>query len=151
MEAVRIREGVETEEEVLTGAAIVGRQAGRVRVQLKTDVETVEETEEKPKHYRFTLIEFCTCETAKLEARINEVRRSQRDNRRTGRNNGRACRNYGGYIRGCYLMLTGAKLKIIVRGVKIKVQRGEDLEEILESYENLTEEEKQQIRDKVNE
>ena len=40
-------------------------------------------------------------------------------------------------------MLTGAKLKIIVRGVKIKVQRGEDLEEILESYENLTEEEKQ--------
>lgn len=31
-------------------------------------------------------------------------------------------------------MLTGAKLKIIVRGVKIKVQRGEDLEEILESY-----------------
>lgn len=48
-------------------------------------------------------------------------------------------------------MLTGAKLKIIVRGVKIKVQRGEDLEEILESYENLTEEEKQQIRDKVNE
>lgn len=71
MEAVRIREGVETEEEVLTGAAIVGRQAGRVRVQLKTDVETVEETEEKPKHYRFTLIEFCTRETAKLEARIN--------------------------------------------------------------------------------
>ena len=65
MEAVRIREGVETEEEVLTGAAIVGRQAGRVRVQLKTDVETVEETEEKPKHYRFTLIEFCTRETAK--------------------------------------------------------------------------------------
>ena len=44
-------------------------------------------------------------------------------------------------------MLTGAKLKIIVRGVKIKVQRGEDLEEILESYENLTEEEKQQIRE----
>lgn len=71
MEAVRIREGVETEEEVLTGAAIVGRQAGRVRVQLKTDVETVEETEEKPKHYRFTLIEFRTRETAKLEARIN--------------------------------------------------------------------------------
>ena len=163
MEAVRIREGVETEEEVLTGAAIVGRQAGRVRVQLKTDVETVEETEEKPKHYRFTLIEFCTRETAKLEARINgslakwieEARRiaaeKAGDNRRTGRNNGRACRNYGGYIRGCYLMLTGAKLKIIVRGVKIKVQRGEDLEEILESYENLTEEEKQQIRDKVNE
>lgn len=66
MEAVRIREGVETEEEVLTGAAIVERQAGRVRVQLKTDVETVEETEEKPKHYRFTLIELrsnISCET----------------------------------------------------------------------------------------
>lgn len=42
-----------------------------MRVQLKTDVETIEETEEKPKHYRFTLIEFCTRETAKLEARIN--------------------------------------------------------------------------------
>ncbi len=42
-----------------------------MRVQLKTDVETVEETEEKPKHYRFTLIEFCTRETAKMEARIN--------------------------------------------------------------------------------
>ena len=171
MEAVRIREGVETEEEVLTGAAIVERQAGRVRVQLKTDVETVEETEEKPKHYRFTLIEFCTRETAKLEARINgslakwieEARRiaaekagkktaeEKYDDRRTGRDNRRACRNYGGYLRGCYLMLTGAKLKIIVRGVKIKVQRGEDLEEILESYENLTEEEKQQIRDKINE
>ena len=71
MEAVRIREGVETEEEVLTGAAIVGRRAGRVRVQLKTDVETVEETEEKTKHYLFKMIEFCTRETAKLEARIN--------------------------------------------------------------------------------
>ena len=71
MEAVRIREGVETEEEVLTGAAIVERQAGRARVQLKADVEMEEETEEKPKHYRFTLIEFYTRETAKLEARIN--------------------------------------------------------------------------------
>lgn len=71
MEAVRIREGVETEEEVLTGATIVERQAGRARVQLKTDVEMEEETEEKPKHYRFTLIEFYTRETAKLEARIN--------------------------------------------------------------------------------
>ena len=78
MEAVRIREGVETEEEVLTGAAIVGRQAGRVRVQLKTDVETVEETEEKPKHYRFTLIEFCTRETAKLEARIKWIEEARR-------------------------------------------------------------------------
>ena len=141
-----------------------------MRVQLKTDVETVEETEEKPKHYRFTLIEFCTRETAKLEARINgslakwieEARRiaAEKAGEKTAEekyddlketNNGRACRNYGGYLRGCYLMLTGAKLKIIVRGVKIKVQRGEDLEEILESYENLAEEEKQQIRDKVNE
>lgn len=48
-------------------------------------------------------------------------------------------------------MLSGAKLKIIVRGVKIKVQRGENLEEILGGYENLTEEEKQQVRDGVNE
>lgn len=71
MEAVRIREGVETEEEVLTGAAIVGRQEGRMCVQIKTDVETVEETEEQKKHYRFTLIEFYTRENEKLEARIN--------------------------------------------------------------------------------
>ena len=127
MEAVRIREGVETEEEVLDRGGYRWRQAGRVRVQLKTDVETVEETEEKPKHYRFTLIEFCTRETAKLEARINgslakwieearriaaekakredsrrEVRRSTKRTPTDGRNNGRACRNYGGYIRGCY-------------------------------------------------
>lgn len=40
-------------------------------VQIKTDVETVEETEEQKKHYRFTLIEFYTRENEKLEARIN--------------------------------------------------------------------------------
>lgn len=169
MEAVRIREGVETEEEVLTGAAIVERQAGRVRVQLKTDVETVEETEEKPKHYRFTLIEFCTRETAKLEARINgslakwieEARRiaAEKAGKKTAEEKyddlkettDELVETMADILGGCYLMLTGAKLKIIVRGVKIKVQRGEDLEEILESYENLTEEEKQQIRDKINE
>lgn len=46
-------------------------------------------------------------------------------------------------------MLTGVKLKIIVRGVKLKLGRGEKLEEILATYENLTEEEKQQIRDNI--
>ena len=46
-------------------------------------------------------------------------------------------------------MLTGVKLKIIVRGVILKLKRGEDLETVLATYENLTEEEKQQIRDNV--
>ncbi len=73
MEAVRIREGVETEEEVLTGAAIVERQDGRVRVQLKTDVETVEETEEKPKHYRFTLIEFAPVKLQSWKRALTEA------------------------------------------------------------------------------
>ena len=85
-----------------------------------------------------------------LARKIKRMSRKELDGYLT-RVTDKSCRNYGGYLRGCYLMLTGAKLKIIVRGVKIKVQRGEDLEEILESYENLTEEEKQQIRDKVNE
>ena len=39
MEAVRIREGVETEEEVLTGAAIVERQAGRMNGSLAKGIE----------------------------------------------------------------------------------------------------------------
>lgn len=56
---------------MLTGAEIVERQAGRACVQLKTDVQTVEETEEKPKHYIFTMIEFCVKETKNLETRIN--------------------------------------------------------------------------------
>lgn len=47
-------------------------------------------------------------------------------------------------------MLSGVKLKIIVKGIKIKISRGENLEEILESYENLTEEEKEQVRNAVN-
>lgn len=46
-------------------------------------------------------------------------------------------------------MLTGVRLKIIVRGVKLKLERGEDLEDVLATYENLTEEEKQQIRENV--
>lgn len=48
-------------------------------------------------------------------------------------------------------MITGVKLKIIVKGVKLKIARGEDLEEILAAYENLTEDEKEQIRENVNE
>jgi hypothetical protein len=36
--------------------------------------------------------------------------------------------------------------RIIIAGIKIKVARGEDMESILESYINLTPEEKQEIR-----
>ena len=58
MEAVRIREGVETEERVLTGAAIVERQDGRVRVQ-QDGCRDGRRNRREPKHYRFTLrIEF---------------------------------------------------------------------------------------------
>ena len=39
----------------------------------------------------------------------------------------------------------------ILEKISVENNRIKDLEEILESYENLTEEEKQQIRDKVNE
>ena len=56
---------------MLTGAAIIARKGACALVQLKTDVETVEETEEKQKHYCFTLIEFETAHTEHLETRIN--------------------------------------------------------------------------------
>lgn len=42
--------------------------------------------------------------------------------------------------------MTAIQKKIIIAGIKIKLNRGENLEEILESYVNLTVEEKQEIR-----
>ena len=44
-----------------------------------------------------------------------------------------------------------ADSKVVFEKISVENNRIKDLEEILESYENLTEEEKQQIRDKVNE
>lgn len=47
-------------------------------------------------------------------------------------------------------MLKPNVLNIMVRGIKVKLDRGEDLEEILETYVNLSEEEKDQIREAIN-
>lgn len=43
--------------------------------------------------------------------------------------------------------MTAIQKRILIAGIKIKLNRGEDLEEILTSYVNLTEEDKQEIRD----
>ena len=43
--------------------------------------------------------------------------------------------------------MTAIQKRILIAGIKIKLNRGEDLEEILTSYVKLTEEEKQEIRD----
>ena len=45
--------------------------------------------------------------------------------------------------------MTEIKKRILVAGIKIKLKRGEDLEEILTSYVNLTEEDRQEIRDSL--
>lgn len=39
--------------------------------------------------------------------------------------------------------------RILIAGISIKLNRGEDLEEILASYVNLTEEYKQEIKDSL--
>lgn len=41
------------------------------------------------------------------------------------------------------------KLNIVISGIRIKLYRGENLEDILESYVNLTEEEKDFIRKNI--
>lgn len=46
--------------------------------------------------------------------------------------------------------MTSIQKKIIIAGIKIKLARGEDLEVILLTYVNLTDEEKQEIRDHLN-
>lgn len=43
--------------------------------------------------------------------------------------------------------MTDIQKRILIAGIKIKLNRGEELEEILASYVNLTKEEKQEIRD----
>lgn len=45
--------------------------------------------------------------------------------------------------------MTNIQKRILIAGIKIKLSRGEDLEEILTSYVNLTEEDKQEIRDSL--
>ncbi len=42
------------------------------------------------------------------------------------------------------------KIRVIVYGVKLKMQRGEELETILDSYKKLTDEEKETIRNIIN-
>jgi len=42
--------------------------------------------------------------------------------------------------------MTAIQKKVIMAGIKIKLARGEDLEAILTTYVNLTDEEKQEIK-----
>ena len=42
--------------------------------------------------------------------------------------------------------MTIIQKRVILMGIKIKLVRGENLEDILESYVNLTEDDKQEIR-----
>lgn len=46
--------------------------------------------------------------------------------------------------------MTAIQKRILIAGINIKLKRGEELEEILASYVNLTEEEKQEIKDHFN-
>ncbi len=46
--------------------------------------------------------------------------------------------------------MSGIKLKIMVQACKIRMAAGEDLEDILNSYPALTEEDKNQIRAQIN-
>lgn len=46
-------------------------------------------------------------------------------------------------------MENNLKLKIIEKAIKIKLNRGENLEDILNSYKNLSEEEKDIIRKNI--
>ena len=45
--------------------------------------------------------------------------------------------------------MSNAMLNIFVRTVRRRMEKGEDLEEILESYPKLSEEDKEQIRQAV--
>ena len=45
--------------------------------------------------------------------------------------------------------MTAAQLKLITYGIKIKLKRGEELETILSSYVKLTDEEKETIRNSI--
>ena len=46
-------------------------------------------------------------------------------------------------------MLSQTALNVIVRGIKVKLSRGEELEVILEGYVNLDESDKDKIRELV--
>ena len=41
------------------------------------------------------------------------------------------------------------KLKIILKAVQIRLDRGEELDEILDSYKNLTDEEKSELKNAI--
>jgi len=45
--------------------------------------------------------------------------------------------------------MTAIQKKIIIAGIKIKLARGEELEDILTTYINLTGEDKQEIRESI--
>ena len=45
--------------------------------------------------------------------------------------------------------MTAIQKRVLIAGIKIKLNRGEELEDILASYVNFTEEEKQEIRDEL--
>ena len=45
--------------------------------------------------------------------------------------------------------MTALQKRILLAGIKIKLNRGEVLEDIFASYVNLTAEEKQEIRDEL--
>ncbi|MBP1924580.1 hypothetical protein J2Z76_000433 [Sedimentibacter acidaminivorans] len=45
--------------------------------------------------------------------------------------------------------MTSIQKRIILAGIRIKLNRGENLEEILAMYINLSEEEKSEIRNKL--
>lgn len=46
--------------------------------------------------------------------------------------------------------MTDAALAIFVRVIKRRIDKGEQMEDILESYSKLTEEEKNKIRDRIS-
>ena len=43
-------------------------------------------------------------------------------------------------------MLSNLKVKMFLKAIKIKMERGEDLEDILNQYTKLADEEKEQLR-----
>ena len=46
-------------------------------------------------------------------------------------------------------MLSNLKVKMFLKAIKIKMERGEDLEDILNQYTKLTDEEKVQLREAI--
>ena len=46
--------------------------------------------------------------------------------------------------------MTAIQKRILIAGIKIKLARGEELEDILETYVNLTDENKQELREALS-